>query len=82
MPGVPGEPDDPPLAADPDAEDELGIRLVGVVLIDPPEEAAAAAADALPPAGIDSLEFTVSVICLARSATVQPNSYKCCKSSV
>lgn len=55
---------------------------MGVVLIDPPEEAAAAAADALPPAGIDSLEFTVSVICLARSATVQPNSYKCCKSSV
>ena len=54
-PADPGVPDDPPLA-DPDAEEELGIRLVGVVLSDPLEEAAAAAADALPPVGIDNCQ--------------------------
>ena len=51
LPDDPDDPDDPPLLPD---EPELGSRLVGVVLIGCPPalppEAAAAAADALPPA--------------------------------
>ena len=77
-PLLPDDGDDVPLLPDePDelADPELGSRSVGVVLIDippalPPDEAAAAAADALPPAA-DSLRHHL----LAQCRCERPNDH-------